>query len=735
MSKVARKARWRRTLFPCLLLGSSLLGVAVSRAEDPPRDLDSVEIVTKVDPTTPIEAEKLLRLWVERLKSVDATITLVVDPQVAGTKIRFLQTDVTLTWAVVKQILAFHDVVMEERIVGGHLLLIAHLRRNVLQHVNLNNEVVREDAIPHSEEIVTALIQVTKGSAPDIFANLRGLFTHDPNRLSNIQYVRGPEILVIVDYASNVEYYLKIIRALDVSPPGQALRIFEIRSASADDVAKVIQTLFRGGQAGAAGVPTPGMMPGGAQILAPQITTDSRTNQLFIQAYHEQFDEIQRVIDRLDVPAPLRPSKFHRYKCRHLDSHYLADKLQQLVLGLAGSGPAAPRRPAAPAGPGAPPTAPAPPMPFAAPAPQGGGQPKGDFNGVDTRIVPDEQSNSLLIQADERIYPEIEKFLAGLDVAPRRVLVEVQIWQVTTSDGMTIGVELADINNPAQGAFRPSAATGFGISNITVDPTSQTLSRIPNLSAAGITAVLTKDTFGKLPVIIQAIANLENSKLVTTPFALTNDNTSATFTIDHEIPYQVQSAVSGGILSSGFQTTHVTTTLNVTPQVNADDNVTLTVSVSLGSSDPSQGSGPPPTTSDSYSGIVTVPNLQYVAFGGLEQEHWDQSEQKVPFVGDVPILGHLFKKKSWSHDRSKIYIFMRPVIFADDQAGSGDAKMGRFSKDLLGRAHVEAGHDEWLPPICEDRFVSSPFFHVQDELFRVFGTGSGNPFAGAPRED
>jgi general secretion pathway protein D len=721
-------------LVPCLALASSLVGVAVSRAEDPPKDLDSVVIETKLDPTTPIEAEKLLRLWAERLKAVDPTLTLIVDQQVAGTKIRFLQTEVTLTWAVVKQILAFHQVVIEERLVNGHLLLIAHLQRNVMPQTGVRTEVVREDSIPQREEIVTALIQVTKGSAPDIFANLRGLFIHDQTHLGNIQYVRGPEMLIIVDFASNVEYYLKVIRALDVSPPGQALRIFEIRSASVDDVAKVVQTLFRGGQPGAPGVPTPGMMPGGAQILPPQITTDPRTNQLFIQAYREQFDEIQRVIDRLDIPAPLKPSKWHRYKCKHLDSHYLADKLQQLVLGLAGSTPsAAPKRPTGPTGPGAPTAPPAlPPAP--APIPQGGPQAKADFNGVDTRIVSDEQSNSLLIQADERIYPDMERFLAGLDVAPRRVLVEVQIWQVTTNDGMTLGVELADVNNPSQGSYRPSAATGFGLSSIAVDPTTQTLSRIPNFGN-GITAVLTKDTFGKLPVIIQAVANLENSKLVTTPFALTNDNKSATFTIDHEIPYPVANAIQGVGVQGSFATTHVTTTLTVTPQVNSDDNVTLDVSVSLGSSDPGSGNGPPPTTSDSYSGVVTVPNLQYCAFGGLEQEHWDQNETKVPFVGDVPILGHLFKRKQWTHDRSKIYIFMRPVIFADDQAGSGDTKIDGYTKDLLQRAHLEAGRDEWLPPICEDRFVTSPFFHLQDEVFKVFGTGSGNPFAHSPEED
>src|SRR5205807_2453209 len=116
-------------------------------------------------------------------------------------------------------------------------------------------------------------------------------------------------------------------------------------------------------------------------------------------------------------------------------------------------------------------------------------------------------------------------------------------------------------------------------------------------------------------------------------------------------------------------------------------------------------------------------------FGGLESENYEQSENKVPFLGDVPILGHLFKTKTWSHTKSKIYIFVRATIFTNDRS------LTRVSEDLRDQAHVLAEQDEWIPPVVSERLVRAPGRTVQDEVFDVFGTGSGNPFGASPKDE
>ncbi|MEZ0229540.1 MAG: type II secretion system protein GspD, partial [Planctomycetota bacterium] len=365
----------------------------------------------------------------------------------------------------------------------------------------------------------------------------------------------------------------------------------------------------------------------------------------------------------------------------------------------------------------------------------GGANQKTDVFSVDTRIVPDELSNSLLIQAEEPIFLQILSLLEGtanipgLDRAPRRVLIETQVWEVgTPQDNMTIGFELAGLQNTKRGEFRPQAATTFGLSQLGFDPVTGSITRIPNVGT-GLTTVLTKDVFNKLPVIMTAIANFSKSRAITTPFALTNDNQLAHFDVTLTTSYATNTLTTG-FSQQSFQQLQIPTSIDVTPQVNSEDNLTLDVKIAISTASSSPGPGAPPNVNArNLSAIVTVPNMHYVVFGGLESESYDQSEQKVPFLGDIPILGHLFKTKTWNHSKSKIYIFVRATIFSSDKA------ITRISEDMREQAHVLAEQDEWIPPVVSERLVKAPWKTIQDDVFEVFGTGSGNPFGSSPKDD
>ncbi|MBI3722544.1 hypothetical protein HY251_01095 [bacterium] len=729
-----RKLTGLTILLLALALGPQAMAQEPPKPAQPPVDAgnDDVEYGQVIDPNVPIDADKMLGVWAQRLK-----ILIFVDPQMVGTKIKFIQRDVNLTWGLFKKVLDFHDIVLDEKESNGRWILFAHLRRNLGTKLDPPFPVIEKGGeLPKREQFVTAFIQILHGAGNDIFATVRGLLARDTSRTGNILYVRGPEVVIIVDFAPNVEYYTKIIRALDVQAPGQVTRVIQIHNAPSEDIARVVQQLFRptsgpGGQPAPPGVAS---FPGGALGQAqPQVIADPRTNKLIVQAYPYQFDEMQKMIDELDIKTPLRTATIHVYKCKNVDAAYLAGKLSELLTGAKGGGAA--RKPASSKGGGAAPSAPVVLTPQTGP---GGQQAKPDFSAIETRIVPEELSNSLLIQADPDKYKQILSLLEGgtpdqqegLDHARRRVLIEAQVWEISTpTDNMTIGFELAAINNAHRGSFRGSGATDFGLSTVSVDTTNQRITRIPNLTQ-GVIGVLTKDTFDKLPVIMQAIANLEHSRLVTTPFALTNDNEQAVFKITQNIPYQTSTLSGTGLAQANVQNISVETSLTVTPQVNSEESLTITVAVDLGSVGAQGSAGlPPSTNSRHYDGTVTIPNMKYVVFGGLESEQNGNVEAKVPFLGDIPIIGHLFKQKQWTHSTSKIYIFIRTTVFSEDR------QLARIGADLRQKAHVAAERDEWVPPIVDPALVRADRKELQDAVFEVFGTGSGNPFSGQPKDD
>jgi general secretion pathway protein D len=719
---------WRR-VGRALGLAAALLCpfVALGQENKPdPGRLDSLEYGHIIEKGTPIEVERMLQIWASRLNTI-----ILVDPTLAGAKIKFLQSDVTLTWGLFKEILKFNDIVIEERESDGRWLAKAAPRRLLQTSVDMPKKLIAKgEPLPTREEVVTAVIQISNGSGQDIYANLRGLLgQRDLNHIGNMLFVKGPEVILIVDFASNVAYYTKVIQAMDIRAPGQITKVLTTNFAPPEDVVRVVQQLLHPGSPSG----PPGMPGGPTTSSQPVVVADPRTNKIFVQALPYQIDEITWAIAELDIKATPKGPSYHKYKCKNAEADYLASKLQEL-LGAGGGGAAA-HKPGASARPGSPPGSPAPPAPagFAGGGAGAATPAKADLSSVETRIVADERTNSLLIQAEEPLYQRLLSLLEGsngtpgLDSPLRLVFIEAQIWEVTTpTDNMTIGFELTALQNTKQGEFRPLGGTSFGLSSVGLDPTTGLPTRTPNLDASGLLGILSKDSFAKLPIIMQAVASLEHTRLVTTPFALTNDGEHTTFTAGQKIAYS-NNSVGGGAAAIAVQTgvafLDVSTTLDVTPTVNSDDNLTLEVGITIASPAGQGGPGLPPTTNNrSYNGKVTVPNMRYVVFGGLESDFDSWSETKVPYLGDIPILGHLFKRKDWARSKAKIYIFLRPTIITNTRS------IEALSTHLREQAHVEAERTEWLPPIATDRLILTPWKTAQDRSVEVFGTGSANPF-------
>lgn len=719
--------RLMRAPLGLLAVAAVLLGTSAASAQEPPSDSATMEVA--VDLTQDIEASQILTQWGKKFGAL-----VVIDPQIQPIRIRFLTNVRTpLTWGAVKSIFDFYDIVIVESqpAAGGPFVIRAHHRRNINQKEGPPWRYVAGQDVPDYDELVTAVFQVKHGAGNSIFATVRGLLTRDTNRIGNILYVQGPEVIIIVDLASKVRYYARVIEALDVAGPRKEMDIFQVNFAPVQELATILTTVIQqlgGQQGGAPGQPVvvaPGQQgAGGATVIA-----DARTNQLIVAAFPIDLPLIERVIQELDVRVAAPTGRFHVYQCKDADAQDLAGKIQELFTG---------QRPATPTSTGG---SAGPRPPGGTSVSTGGGSTSVTLEGtggvgeVETRIVADERTNSLLIQAEERAYREILQVLAELDKKRRRVLIEAEVWEIATpQDNIAIGFELAALTNAHDGSTRPIGVSSFGLSTINIvndaNGNPSRIGRIPGNGtgglASGLTAVITRDTFDKLPLIMQAVATFSESRLVTKPFAVTNDNTPSTFTISDRVPF-LTTTVNNVASQQNVQFVDANSTLTIEPQVNSDANLTLKLTLEISSFSGAGSPGlPPGTNTRKYDGEVTVPNGRYVVFGGLESETEQTSESKIPFLGDIPILGHLFKNWSRTRSKTKVYIFVRPTIFSQETF-SGEARLGDHLREKI---HFESERDEWLPPIVPDRFLRGAGFDLQDEAFEVFGTGSGDPFRG-----
>lgn len=702
-----------RAIFPALVLVLLMAGSSWAQPSD------DAKIDLRVPETAELQVPALLETVATKFEAI-----LVLAPSVTGLRVKFAnRANVPLTWGTIKKILRFNDVVVHESQPsgpGGPWMLQAMGAREVQTKSGGPTRFVPGTALPDHDEVVTAVFQIENGAGSAIYANLRGILARDPTRGGNILYIQGPELLIITDATSNVRYYNRLIQALDVAGPRKKLRPFPIKYAEASQLATVITTLLQslsgtgaGGGGGARPVPTGGGGAGGSQ---PQVIADERTNKLLVAAFPLDFPLVENIIRELDIKTGQQSGRYHVYKCKDSDSEDLQQKIQQLLTGQA---------PAAAGGTGA--------RPGGAVRPAGGrGTALGDggIGQVETRIVADKRTNSLLIQAEEDVYRDILALLEQLDKKSRRVLIEAEVWEITTpTDQLTIGFELAGLTNAHEDSTRPAGLTSFGLSSVTpvtdANGNVTRLGRTPSLGT-GITAALTRDTFDKLPVIMSALHNYSKANLVTRPFAMTNDNTLASFAINNRQPF-LTTTVNQGVSQTNVQFAEANTTLQIEPQVNSLENLTLKLTLELSSFTARPSANlPPPSNTRRYEGEVTVPNGKYVVFGGLESENDAYTESKVPLLGDIPILGHLFKTYTRDRSKTKVYIFIRTTIFSNDGFGAEEQLTGHLRE----RAHVLSERTDWLPPIVPSRFLKGPGYTLQHEALELFGTGSGNPFQG-----
>jgi len=532
------------------------------------------------------------------------------------------------------------------------------------------------DVSSTSDEIVTQIISMKNISAAQLVPLLRPLI---PQQGHLAAYAPG-NMLIISDRASNVNRIMKIIQRMDESGD-ESPEIIPLHNASATDLVRTINQLNQG-QAAAEGA--------GAAV---KVVADERTNSVLLSGERSIRLKTKALIINMDTPGVAGGDTQVRY-LRYADAEKIADKLkgQDSATAKAQAGPQASAQPSAAAG---------------------GGTPNVDAS---VTIWADVPTNALIITAPPKIMRSLMAVIDKLDIRRAQVQVEAIIVEVDVNKSSNLGVQWilygqGNSTVPAAITNLPGAGTSIvnlaatalgGISNLSTTATNTTTTSTNSSAASALSsAIPTGATFAvgrynptsgtNFAAIVQALRSDGTSNIISTPSLITMNNEEAEVKVTQEIPlitgqYTNTTAAVAGTTSpfETIQREEVGTILKVTPHINEGNSVQLKIE----QEDSSPGakltdSADISTNKRSIKTTVLIDDGGILVLGGLMSDTVTESEDRVPVLGAIPLLGNLFKSRSGSRQKKNLLVFIRPKILRDAQSTeeTSEAKYNEMRQD------------------------------------------------------
>ncbi len=477
---------------------------------------------------------------------------------------------------------------------------------------------LREEAAAPEDKVVTQLIPLTYADPVEI----KRLFTPLVSKSSVILAYSPTNTLIVTDVYSNILRLLKILKEIDVTGIGQEISVIPLQFADATKQVSLLNTIFK--PAGAKGK--------GATEKAITMVADERTNTIVLLASEIDTLRIKRLIAMIDKETPRGKGKIHVYYCTNATAEELAKVLQDLPTQQAG-------------------------------APKG--KPAAPVVSEKVRISADKATNSLIIMADKEDYLVLEEVIKKLDIPRSMVYIESLIMEVDMNASLDIGIDWAAFGQTTIDGKQTIFGGGFrqGI-NIRPD----------ELLQGGLTVGLLSEpitiagvTVSNISAIVNAVKTDDDFRILSTPQVLTTDNEEARITVGENRPYQTQSTTTqGGEGYLSYEYRDVGKILKITPHVTEGRLVRMTISLEVTSIDRAAtavtSSTLPVTLKRTVDTTVIVKDNQTVVIGGLIDDSTSDNETKVPVLGDIPLLGWMFRNKSAQNSKTNLYIFLTPRV-------------------------------------------------------------------------
>ncbi len=594
----------------------------------------------------------------------------VVDPRVKGNITLYSEEPLAPREVYLNYLAALRGLGFTVVEVGGMFKVVPEADAKLQTSVLSTEPVTRQ-----GDQIITQIFRLSHENANNLVAVLRPLIS--PNNTINAN--PGNNTLVITDYADNLQRISKIIAAMDTPASGD-VEVIPLQNAVAADVAALVQRLAdSSGQPGAA--------PGAA---APVILVDARSNSLIVRAANPaRLSLVRSLIDKLDKPSALNNGMGNIWVVylKNADAVKLATVLRASFSasgsGGGGGGSSQPAAPSVPAGApgGASTQATAPVTPSAGPS-------TGGF------IQADPSTNSLIITASLPLYQQLRNVIDKLDSRRAQVYIESLIVKVDAEKMADIGIQWQGISGQKGDSTIVGGGTNYGQPNIV----NYTAAINSGQGVAGLAALAVPPglnigllrkigDFYNIGALARFLETKTDANVLATPNMVSLDNEEAKIVVGQNVPFLTGSYSNTGGSGSvnPFQTIErkdVGLTLRIKPQIGESGTIRLVIYQENSTVVPSSRASPQGLTTDksAIETTVVVDDGQIMVLGGLLKDEYGGSVSQVPFLGDLPIIGPLFRTDNRTRTKSNLMVFLRPMVIRN-QEESNALSMDRY--DLI----------------------------------------------------
>ena len=482
---------------------------------------------------------------------------------------------------------------------------------------------LRREALDSEDKVVTQLIPL-RYAEPD---ELKKLFAPFISKSSVMVSYPPTRTLIVTDVQSNIKRLMGLARAIDVEGVGEEISLIPLEYASAGPLAKSLNAVFERRavkQKRSAGPQT-----------VTKIVADERTNSLIVVSSEDNAAKIRKLVKLLDKEAPRGQGDIHVYYLQHAN----AEDLTKVLTSLPSKKSDAKNKGKAP------------------------------ILSKEARIVADQATNSLVIMASPDDYLVLEAVIQKLDIPRMMVFIEALFMEVNVEKEFNLGVEWQGIktfsyDGKNAGAFAGSSPSNFNTLGGIV--ANSALSKGFSMGVISEAIEIAGVKFPNLAAVVNAYQQDRDVHILSTPQILTTDNEEAEIMVGKNVPYQVRDETTQAQLDySSYEYKDVGITLKITPQISQERFVRLKIYeevTRLVDDTVLNTTGRPETWKRLAQTTVIVKDANTVVIGGLIGDETTTTDYKVPCLGDLPLLGWLFKGTSKDRQKTNLFIFLTPRI-------------------------------------------------------------------------
>lgn len=506
-----------------------------------------------------------------------------------------------------------------------------------------------KESSPVTDKFITRIIQLSNISANEISQILKPMVSKNGSLLA----YPTTNSLIITDAGSNIDYLLKLLKELDQEGPQEVLEIIPVINADAKDIAAKVTQIFEDESTknNQAVRRFPVRRPYGAAAemedvqAISKVIADERTNSIIIMGTKRSILKVKALIARLDRTVTGVEGMIHVFYLRNANAKEIADVMSNLVSDNKKGGDKA--KP---------------------------GETVLELQGG-VKVAADESTNSLIITASPKDFTTlVEKVIKKLDIVRPQVYLEAVIMALNVNKSSSFGFSGNGGTNNRLGATGPTLSA-FGA---LLPTASSAISSIAGASGGFAGGMFSSDSINftladgssvSIPAIsgiLQALQSDTDVNVLSTPSILTLDNEEATIQVGQEVPVQSGTTVSTGVTAFNVTREDVGIILKITPQISENDTVRLEITQEISSVLPNPDPNLGPTfDKKSVETVVVAKNRQTIVIGGLIDDTTAITTQKVPLLGDIPVLGNLFRNRTTSKTKSNLIVFITPYVIRE----------------------------------------------------------------------